>query len=561
MDVQEASTGYALSDWHAYCLVQSDGPAARRQRLWPVAGGLARARGPIRLAWVTIAMAHLAPYSVPVGYCLSRRHFLGLLGALATGAAAGGCSWFRPPRPTFPPVEGTTSAERAISAARRFAGATLRVAWESGLQAQDPLRYSGPLWEQQTGIRVDVLEIGTPSEQFRRILAEHYANTGAFDCAGIAPAWLPDLVAEGALEPLDDFINHYLVPSDLDDYLPLYQHLGRLNGYHYGLFDDGDVLLVYYRRDLFADPANQREFADQYGRPLGDPSTYDWQQFRDAAEFFTVKYAPRLYGLAPFSRDLRWGWFETLLRTKGGQFFDATTMKPGINSAVAIEAMAALAELTRFQPPTPGDVDAPTIISTFLSGGAAMASFWPPLGRWSESYAGGPPLPVVPRSQVAGRVGYALLPGGYTTMRVGFALSLLSQSRQKEAAYLFIQWLTSPEISLQRVMLPYALRDPYRWSHINSPTYRALWPAAPAYLDTLRLAATDRGLIDLIMPGADDYVEAFHAAATDVRLGTAVPEALDRLAARWETITEQHGRSRQRAAYRSYLERKGATVG
>ena len=41
-----------------------------------------------------------------------------------------------------------------------------------------------------------------------------------------------------------------------------------------------------------------------------------------------------------------------------------------------------------------------------------------------------------------------------------------------EAAYLFMQWVTSPPVSLVRTMLPYSLRDPYRLSHYKSELYR-----------------------------------------------------------------------------------------
>ena len=47
-------------------------------------------------------------------------------------------------------------------------------------------------------------------------------------------------------------------------------------------------------------------------------------------------------------------------------------------------------------------------------------------------------------------------------------LCVFERSKRKEAAYLFMQWLNSPEVSLERVMLPYSLRDPFRLSHISS---------------------------------------------------------------------------------------------
>jgi len=487
----------------------------------------------------------------------SRRHFLACGSALLAGNLVGACS---PKKPAFAPVQGSTSAERAVNAAKRFAGTTLSIAWQSGFQAQDPLRFSGPLWEKATGIRVNVVEAGIPTDLFRRVMAEHEANTGALDCAMVAPAWMPSLLEAGALERLDEHVEHYMVPSDLDDFLPIYQSLGIWSRHRYALFDDGDTLLLYYRKDLFEDAQNQREFAARFGRPLGDPRSFDWQQFIDAARFFTDKYAPELYGIAPFTKWLRWGWFQALLRSNGGQFFDPATMKPGVDAEAGRRTMANLAQMDRFMAPGAADVaETAVLFAAFLSGKAAMASHWPPLGRWAEAYGEARVPGIVPKSQIAGKIGYATLPGGHTEMALGYMLSVLAGSRQKEAAYLFIQWLSSPDISLQRVMLPYALRDPYRQSHIASPEYRKLWPTAPAYLDTLKRAA-DGALLDLTLPGATEYEDAFYRAASDVRLGTEVGAAMDRMAQAWEAITERYGRSRQRAAYAEFLQRPGATL-
>jgi multiple sugar transport system substrate-binding protein len=486
---------------------------------------------------------------------LSRRRFLS-----SASASAGGMLSACRPRRQLAPVQGHTSAERAVNAARRFAGTTLNLAWEGGMQAHDPVYFSGPLWERLTGIRINVIEMGTPIDMFRHVAEEQRSGAGLLDCGMLAPAWMPDLLAQGALESLDPYIDHYLVAGDLDDLLPLYRDLGTWGGHRYGLFDDGDVLLLYYRRDLFEDQANQREFAARFGRPLGDPRRYDWLHFTQAARFFTRNQPPTLYGLAPFNRDLRWGWFQGLLRKNGGQFFDPHTMKPRVDAEPGLRTMSDLAALDAYMPPGVTDI-APkeAMLTTYASGAAAMASYWPPLGRWTEGYGvtarerGG-----MPRTRVVGKTGYALLPGAVAELVLGYLLSVFAGSRNKEAAYLFIQWLNSPEISLERVMLPYALRDPFRQSHLASPKYRARWPAAPRYLDTLAVATRRGALLDLILPGHADYAEAFFVAITDVRLGAPVPAAMRAMADRWEAITDRHGRGRQRAAYAEYLGKPGA---
>ncbi len=99
-----------------------------------------------------------------------------------------------------------------------------------------------------------------------------------------------------------------------------------------------------------------------------------------------------------------------------------------------------------------------------------MTISWPPYGRWAAGYGSDEKaLDWVPKSQVAGKVGYALPPGGHPELAAGFALSVASTSKKKDAAYLFIQWLNSEEISTQRVQLPYTLRDPFRDSHYTDP--------------------------------------------------------------------------------------------
>lgn len=480
---------------------------------------------------------------------------------LLAGVALGGIAACRRNHAQpFPRVMGTTSAERAVNAARRFAGTTINCGWETGMQAHDLLQFSGPMWEKLTGIHINVVELGAPIDGYRRVYQEHQSGSGALDCAMLAPAWIPDLLLINALEPLDRYVDHYMLPGDLDDLLPLYRDLGIWNGRRYGLFDDGDVLLLYYRRDLFEDPRIQAEFAARFGHPLGSPVRYDWQQFADAARFFSEKMAPAVFGMAPFNKDLRWGWFQGLLRKNGGQFFDPQTMRPGVDAPPGVLTMSQLAELDRFMPPGTSDVGPrEAMLNTYASGGAAMASFWPPLGRWTEGY-GLTPEELAARTRVVGKTGYALLPGGVAQLALGFLLGVFARSRRQEAAYLFLQWLNSPDISLERVMLPQALRDPFRLSHIASPKYRALWPGAPDYLDTLGGAATKGAMLDLILPGHADYAEAFFTAVTDVRVGTPVAEAMRRMAARWDAVTDRYGRASQRAAYLEYLKKPGALL-
>src|SRR6188472_1972883 len=51
-----------------------------------------------------------------------------------------------------------SSADAAVEAAKQFSGTTLNAIWESNLQAQDPLLFSGPKFEELTGVKINVVE-------------------------------------------------------------------------------------------------------------------------------------------------------------------------------------------------------------------------------------------------------------------------------------------------------------------------------------------------------------------------------------------------------------------
>ncbi len=464
------------------------------------------------------------------------------------------------PADKVPAPVAMSSAQRAIEEAKKFKGETLTVTWESGLQAQDPLLFSGPKFEELTGVKVKVVEI-TGGEEYSKLMAEHLAGGGAFDCGGVQPVWMPDMVAAGALVPLDDYMQKYLNMADLNDYLPIYKTIATWGGKYYGLFDDGDTLLWYYRKDLFEDPQHQAEFKAKYGRDLGSPKTHDVQQMVDAATYFTEKGGGKSYGLGLLVAGLHWRWFKCWFRVNGGQFFDPETMKPGINSPAAVKTIEQGLAARKQMPPGAEQLDAVSLFTAYLKGELAMASFWPPLGRWADAYGERPKqLSFVPETQIAGKTGYALLPGGYTEMAGGFFLSVWANSKKKDLAYFFIQWMTSPEVSLERVMLPYALRDPYRISHVDSPRFRGAWPNAPEYLDTIKVAGSGKAFLDLIIPGYTEYNQAYNEATTAILAGKDVKASLDEAAEKWERTTERLGRDKQQAAYKSYLTVPGATI-
>src|SRR5262249_27028653 len=151
----------------------------------------------------------------------------------------------------------------------------------------------------------------------------------------------------------------------------------------------------------------------------------------------------------------------------------------------------------------------------------------------------------------------AMPPGGHPELALGFALSISSSSKKKEAAYLFIQWLNSQEISLQRVQLPYTLRDPFRDGHFTSAEYKARWPQAAEYLAALHEGAVN-GLLDLSIIQTDKYEEALRQGISRLWAGEDPQKILDDVAANWDKITQQVGLDKQKTAYAEWAAKPNA---
>jgi multiple sugar transport system substrate-binding protein len=476
---------------------------------------------------------------------LNKGSFLALL-AVATLVWSGGAA-------------AQSAAQRAADAAKKIcAGKTITIVWEAGLQSLDPLNYSGPKWEALTGCKIKVIEVPT-AEMFTKIMQEYRAGTGAYDALNVIPAWMPDLVQAGALEQLDSFVDKYGFRSELQQIAPTYRdNQMTVNGKIYGFPDDGDVFLMYYRKDIFARADLQKEFKAKYGYDLAPPKT--WKQFDQIGSFLTEKLkAEGIYG-ASFFREPPYTMFmfEERFRNEGGRFFDASTMNATVNSAIGVKVLTEMRNENRFMPPGVEKFGFVENLAVFLKGESAMTISWPPYGRFAAGYlAGEKALDWVPKSQIANKVGYALPPGGHPELAAGFALSVASTSKQKEQAYLFIQWLNSEEISNQRVQLPYTLRDPFRNSHYTNPEYLSRWPDAKYYLKALQ-DASKTGLLDLSLIQTDKYEEALRQGISRLWAGEDPKKILDDVAKQWDEITQQVGVDKQKAVYGAWAAKSGA---
>ena len=456
------------------------------------------------------------------------------------------------------PASAESAAERAVKEAQQYKGSTITIVWEAGLQALDPLNFSGPKWKELTGIDVKVVEVQT-AEMFTKIMQDYRSGAGAYDALNVIPAWMPDLAQAGALEVLDPYVDKYGFRDELQKIAPTYRdNQMMVDGKIYGFPDDGDVFVMYYRKDLFADPDVQAKFKEKTGKDLAVPTT--WAQFDETGAALTdILKDKGIYGAAFFRQPpYTMYMFQERFRNEGGKFFDADSMKATINSDVGVKVLTEMRNENKWMPAGVEQWGFVENLAAFMAGQTAMTISWPPYGRWAAGYGTDQAaLNWVPKSTIAGKVGYALPPGGHPELAAGFALSVSSTSKNKQAAYLFIQWLNSEDISTQRVKLPTALRDPFRISHYSDPGYLALWPDAKDYLAALK-AGSESGLLDLSLIQTDKYEEALRQAISKLWAGDDPKAILDKAAADWDAVTEKVGADKQKAVYGSWAAKSGA---
>ena len=138
-----------------------------------------------------------------------------------------------------------------------------------------------------------------------------------------------------------------------------------------------------------------------------------------ASEFWPGLRERGIYGAAFFRQpSYAMYMFQERFRNEGGKFFDSGTMKATINSPIGIKVFTEMRDENSFMPPGIEQWGFNENLSAFLQGRTAMTISWPPYGRWAAGYGADlEMLSWVPKSEIVGKVGYALPPGGIRNWR------------------------------------------------------------------------------------------------------------------------------------------------
>jgi multiple sugar transport system substrate-binding protein len=457
-----------------------------------------------------------------------------------------------------------------------------------------PIQAFRPVWEELTGGTLEI-ELVHISDLYATMMLDLQRGTGANDAIVVASYFYGDLIAGEYILPVEEFMASGAYPEWTYESMP--DSLRRLHTWEsagYGVLNDADGQILYYRRDVLNDPEWQERFEAEVGHTMPVPPR-TWQQLLEVARFFNGKDWDANddrpdHGMVLHLKVGEQGHYHfqslsaSFAITPGDQvdqyhnvyWFDPTDMTPLINSPGHVAALEFLQQLNETGPVEQIGWRLPQAWEYFLRGKAVFMFTWGDLGALCQDES---------RSNVKGNCAATVLPSSdrywdhearawveddaprFVGNTVGGSWhGVVSKlSKNQEAAYSFLALMAIEPVSLWNVQHGWTGVDPGYFYQFPPPAgsarvadyIKAGWDkedvtdylrayndtfTAPTMLDYLRIRGT---------PEYWSVLDSEVAAALGGR--KAAKEALDDVAAAWEEITDRIGREQQLEAYQAAI--------
>jgi ABC-type glycerol-3-phosphate transport system substrate-binding protein len=305
-------------------------------------------------------------------------------------------------------------------------GSTITLAFATHTST-DAFQKMTPEFEKLTGIKVnwDVMETNYLKN---KQLIDHTGNSSRYDVFMVDGFWMDEYGSKKVIIPLEDYLNNpSLTPEwfDFEDIVPAYRNgIAKYQGKVYGVPTAGETRFLGYRTDLFK----------KYKKE--PPKTLD--ELVELARFFNGK-EPNLYGIAlRGQRGIMFasGWMS-ILYNFGGGFLDQETGKITMTDPSTVESLKCYLELLKNAPPDVGSYTHEEATSAFMTGRSAM---------WIDATAIVPWILDPEKSKVYDKVDFVPIPKGpegkYGAL-AGWSMSIPTTSKNKDAAWAFIVFMTS----------------------------------------------------------------------------------------------------------------------
>lgn len=402
---------------------------------------------------------------------------------------------------------------------------------------------------EETGI--EVVPVGmVETEQMTKLIQDFQTGARGYDTYSYWSSDLADIAASGALLMLDELIDKYK-PDWLDPEWGLVggdvtlTQTSKVLGHVYNVVMDGDYQLWIYRKDLFEDPKERRDFKARYGWELQWPET--WKQLDQLAEFFH-RPDQGLFGCTDL-RNQYWGftnWYQryTSFANPAQYYFDENTARPLIDSDAGIQATREYVNAMKWHSKDGISWGWPEQYANMAAGGAAITCAFPNMPKFLDN-------PDNADSKVVGKLRSGVAPGRViggklirrTVWWPSIGHGVAANGKYPEVAYLLLQWASSGKISTWLSANPAGYYDPWRIPHFKDPLLIRSYHDwhIPTYIESIK-----RSSPPIIIPGVVEYVTALDTNLQEALTGRKTAEqAMKGTAAAWEKITDSKGRDKQ----------------
>jgi len=403
-------------------------------------------------------------------------------------------------------LAGTASAWDLKEAAAPYKGVTLRTIGEA-LPPLEALNKLKDKFTEETGIEIVIEQYGH-EEAVDKVMLDLNSRTGRYDFIIQPHRELGRFVENKLVTPIDAFMADTKLTDpafapEKELYDNLWKEISWYGGKPYGYPFTAITMFLWYRADLVADPKEQAGFKARYGYDLKAPE--NWKEYKDMAEWFT-RPEQGFFGTALQGKRHVALWYEWLnfLYSFGG---DVLEVKAGyeygpiiVNSPEAIESLEYYKSLLKFSPSDTLNYDWDGAMAAMQQAKIFECIMWN-----DATYAVEDPK----QSTVAGKMGFGMVPqgkGGKVGQVEGWSYLIPTASKNKEAAYLFIQWALRHDQSLFQHMNggatprpdvyaePEVLKISYSQAAMDTNAAaipKATFPESPEMTEILVLALSD----------------------------------------------------------------------
>jgi multiple sugar transport system substrate-binding protein len=307
-----------------------------------------------------------------------------------------------------------------------------------------------------------------PAGRSRDKLLTQVAGGNAPDVAYIDAGAVEDFATRGALLNISPYIEGSDVVS-ADDYVEGFRSAVEIDGGMYGLPYGGETTGLFYRTDMFEAAGIE-----------GPPET--WEELEETAAKLTDP-ANKTYGWILFAPEAYYYWYP-FLWSAGGDVLSPDGQEITFDSPEAKEAAEFYIGLRKYSPPDYYNANSWDGRVAFATGKVAM--------YMAGSWFGGEMNASFP--QIKGKWDVAALPEGpegCATHLTGDSLTVLEQSDNPDAAFLWAEFLSTPEnLKAYTYGQKTSTLIPSRKSMLDDPDLGKYNPWLRGFADNMKCAVT-----------------------------------------------------------------------